>query len=308
MWGLDHRTAIVDNEGMTTSTWFTSGTFVLDGGLGTQLQLRGLAIGEHPDFWNLSHPDKVQEVAAAYVQAGSDIILTNTFGSNRFLLTKHGAEDKISELNRAGVRLAKEIAHKQNRRVFASVGPTGVMLLSGTTTPEELYAAFLEQVQAIATEVPDGIVIETMSDPAEAVLAVKAAKTTGLPIAASMVFDTGKNKDRTMMGTTPEQAVEQLTAAGADIVGANCGQGIDGFIPICARMRTVTTLPLWMKANAGLPEIVDGKTVYRQTPEKFAEQAKELAVAGANFVGGCCGTTPEFIRVLRERVMSERHE
>ena len=286
---------------MTASNWFASGTFILDGGWGTQLQLRGLGIGEHPDLWNLSQSDKVREVAEAYVQAGSDIILTNTFGSNRFLLVKHGAENKVAELNRAGVRLSKEIAQRQNRRVFASMGPSGVMLMSGTATPDELYAAFLEQAEAIAAEQPDGIVVETMSDPAEAVLAVKAAKTTGLPVAACMVFDTGKNKDRTMMGTTPEQAVEQLTVAGADIVGANCGQGIDGFIPICRRMRAVTSLPLWMKANAGLPEIVDGNTVYRQLPEKFAESAQELCVAGANFIGGCCGTTPEFIRVLRER-------
>ena len=283
---------------MTISNWFSTGTFILDGGWGTQLQLRGLAMGEHPDLWNLSHPDKVLEVAAAYVQAGSDIILTNTFGSNRFLLAKHDAADKLVELNRAGVRISKKVAHEQNRRVFASVGPTGLMLMSGTVTPEELYAAFLEQAEAIAAEQPDGIVIETMSDPAEAVLAVKAAKTTGLPVALSMVFDTGKNKDRTMMGTTPEQAVEQMTAAGADIVGANCGQGIDGFIPICRRMRAVTAHPLWMKANAGLPEMVDGKTVYNQTPEKFAESAKELLAAGANFIGGCCGTTPEYIRAL----------
>jgi methionine synthase I (cobalamin-dependent) len=285
---------------MATSNWFASGTFILDGGWGTQLQLRGLAIGEHPDLWNLSHPAKVRDVAAAYVQAGSDIILTNTFGANRLLLAKHHAAEKVAELNRAGVRLSKEIAQKQNRRVFASLGPSGVMLMSGTVTTDELYGVFLEQAEAMAAEQPDGIVVETMSDPAEAVLAVKAAKTTGLPVAACMVFDTGKNKDRTMMGTIPEQAVEQLTAAGADIVGANCGQGIDGFIPICRRMRAVTTLPLWMKANAGLPEIVDEKTVYRQTPEKFAESAKELLAAGANFLGGCCGTTPDFIRALRE--------
>ena len=290
---------------MTIPNWFLTGTFILDGGWGTQLQLRGLPIGEHPDFWNLSHPNMVREVASAYIQAGSDIILTNTFGSNRFLLAKHGAEDKIAELNRAGVRLSKEVARNapsgQNRRVFASIGPTGVMLMSGTVSPDELYAAFLEQAEAIAAESPDGIVIETMSDPAEAVLAVKAAKTTGLPVAACMVFDTGKNLDRTMMGTTPEQAVEQLTAAGADIVGANCGQGIDGFIPICQRMRAVTALPIWMKANAGLPEIVDDKTVYRQTPEKFAESAKELLAAGANFIGGCCGTTPDYIRALNAK-------
>jgi methionine synthase I (cobalamin-dependent) len=284
---------------MTTSNWFSAGTFLLDGGWGTQLQLRGLEMGEHPDLWNLSNPDKVRDVAAAYINAGSDIILTNTFGSNRFLLARHGAESKVAELNRAGVRLSKEIAQKQNRRVFASIGPTGIMLMSGTATPDELYAAFLEQAEAVAAEQPDGIVIETMTDPAEAVLAVKAAKTTNLPVAVCMVFDTGKNKDRTMMGTTPEQAVEQLTAAGADIIGANCGQGIDGFVPICKRMRAVTVLPLWMKANAGLPEIVDGKTVYHQTPEKFAESAKELLSAGVNFIGGCCGTSPEYIQSLR---------
>ena len=287
---------------MMDSSWFSAGTFILDGGWGTQLQLRGLAMGEHPDLWNLSQPDKVLEVATAYVRSGSDIILTNTFGSNRFLLAKHGGADKIVELNRAGVRLSKEaarLAGTSRCRVFASMGPSGVMLMSGTVTPEELFAAFLEQAEAIAAELPDGIVVETMSDSVEAVLAVKAAKQTGLPVAACMVFDTGKNKDRTMMGTTPEQAVEQLSAAGADIVGANCGQGIDGFIPICKRMRAVTALPIWIKANAGLPEIVDGKTVYHQTPEKFAESAKELLTAGANFIGGCCGTTPEFISALR---------
>ena len=294
------------NDAMTTSDWFTSGTFLLDGGWGTQLQLRGLPIGEHPDLWNLSHPEKVQEIAEAYIQAGCDIILTNTFGSNRFVLAKHGAENKVAELNRAGVRHSKEAAKKhsnnQERRVFASIGPSGVMLMSGTVTPDELYAAFLEQAEAIAAEMPDGIVVETMCDPDEAVLAVKAAKITGFPVAVSMVFDTGKNKDRTMMGTTPEQAVELLTAAGADIIGANCGQGIEGFIPICRRMRAVTTLPLWMKANAGLPEIVGDKTVYRQTPESFAASATELLAAGANFIGGCCGTTPEYCARLRNMI------
>ena len=268
---LDHYISIVDNDAMTTSNWFASGTFILDGGWGTQLQRSGLPIGEHPDFWNTSHPEKVQEVAEAYVKAGCDIILTNTFGSSRFVLAKHGAEDKVGELNRAGVRLSKEAAkkygHNQRCRVFASIGPSGVMLMSGAVTPEELYAAFLEQAEAIVAEMPDGIVIETMSDPDEAVLAVKAASTVvravGLPVVACMVFDAGKNKDRTMMGTTPEQAVERLTAAGANIIGTNCGQGIDGFIPICKRMRAVTTLPLWMKPNAGLPEIIDGQTVYR---------------------------------------------
>jgi len=300
---------------MMTSDWHTSGTFILDGGWGTQLQLRGLTSGEHPDLWNLEKPNLVQEVADAYIKAGSDIILTNTFGANRFLLTRHGAEDKVAAINRAGVRLSKDVAKKHDRRVFASIGPSGIMLMSGRVSPDEVYAAFLEQAEAIVTEEPDGIVIETMSDPAEAVLAVKAAKHASeraaqrILIAACMVFDTGKNKDRTMMGTTPEQAVELLAEAGADIIGANCGQGIEGFIPICRRMRaainstainnTAPQLPIWMKANAGLPEMVEGQTVYRQTPETFAASAKELLSAGANFIGGCCGTSPEFIKALR---------
>lgn len=281
------------------SDWFQHGPLILDGGWGTQLQLRGLDVGMHPDLWNLANPEKVREVAEAYVAAGSDVILTNTFGSTRFTLGRHGNEGQVEAINRAGVRISMEAAAGK-ARVFASMGPTGMMLMSGNVTEDELYAAFEEQAKAIALEAPAGIVVETMSDPVEACLAVKAAKTTGLPVAACMVFDSGKGKDRTMMGTTPEQAVEQLVAAGADIIGSNCGQGIDGFIPICRRMRAVTDRPIWMKANAGLPEVVDGKTVYRQSPEVFAEKARELVEAGANFVGGCCGTSPDFIRALVE--------
>jgi methionine synthase I (cobalamin-dependent) len=277
-------------------------TMILDGAWGTQLQQRGLETGAHPDLWNLTQPEKVLEVATAYVKAGSDVILTNTFGSNRFILEKHNAVEQLAELNRAGVRISMQAADGK-AKVFASVGPTGVILIMGTVQPDDLYEAFLQQVRAIAEEKPDGIVVETMSDVNEAVLAVKAAKTTGLPVAACMVFDSGKNKDRTMMGTTPEQAVEQLSAAGADIIGSNCGQGINGFIPICQRMRAVTDKPLWMKANAGLPEMLDGKAVYSQTPENFAEKVKELVAVGANYVGGCCGTSPEFIAAVRKIVV-----
>jgi methionine synthase I (cobalamin-dependent) len=272
---------------------------LLDGGWGTELQKRGLEIGLHPDLWNLSHPEKVEAVARSYVEAGSQIILTNTFGSTRFTLGRHGFQDKIAEINRAGVQISRKAAAGQ-AKVFASIGPTGMMLMSGSITPEEMENAFREQATALAQAEPDGIVIETMSDLEEAVLAVKAVKSTGLPVVACMVFDSGKNKDRTMMGTTPEQAVTRLTEAGADVIGANCGQGVDGFIPICERMRKVTDLPLWMKANAGLPEVVDGKAVYRQTPEEFATKIVELVQAGANFVGGCCGTTPEFIAAVKK--------
>lgn len=278
-----------------------NGPVVTDGAWGTQLQQRGLETGKHPDLWNLTHQDQVREVAQAYVDAGSRIILTNTFGCNRFVLGRFEMQDKVGELNRLGVNLSQDAA-KGDAKVFASMGPSGIMLLAGNVTENELYEAFHEQASAFLEADADGIVIETMSDPAEAVIAVKAAKTTGLPIVVTMVFDSGKDKDRTMMGTTPEQAVEQLSAAGADAVGSNCGQGIDGFLSICKRMKVATDLPIWIKANAGLPEIVDGQTIYRQTPEAFAEKALEIVGAGASFIGGCCGTSPEYIRALAEKL------
>ena len=283
------------------ASFIANGPVILDGGWGTQLQLHGLEVGAHPDIWNLTAPEKVGQVARAYVEAGSQVILTNTFGATRFTLEKHGYADKVAEINRAGVEISKQATSGTPTKVFASMGPTGVMLMMGEVKPEQLYDAFLEQATAIAGVGADAIVVETMSDPAEAELAVKAAKSTGLPVAVSFVFDSGKNKDRTMMGTTPEQVVQQMTDARADVIGANCGQGIDGFIPICRRMRAVTTMPLWMKANAGLPEMVDGKTIYHQSPEVFAEKARELIDAGANFIGGCCGTSPDFIRALTTR-------
>jgi len=287
---------------MDITSLIADGLVILDGGWGTQLQRLGLEVGAHPDLWNLTAPEKVEQVARAYVEAGSRVILTNTFGATTFTLDKHGFSDKVAEVNRAGVEISKRATLGTQTLVFASMGPTGIMLMMGEVPPERLYDAFLEQAEAIASSGADAVVVETMSDPAEAELAVKAAKTTGLPVAVSFVFDAGKNQDRTMMGTTPEQIVQRMTDAGADIIGSNCGQGIDGFIPICRRMKAVTDLPIWMKANAGLPEIENGQTVYRQSPDVFAEKARELVEAGANFIGGCCGTSPDFIRALVARV------
>lgn len=282
-------------------SWLAAGPLVTDGGWGTQLQERGLEIGVHPDLWNLSHPDKVLEVAQAYVDSGSQAILTNTFGSNRFILAKHEAADKMAEINRIGVEISKKAAG-DSVKVFASMGPSGIMLMMGQVTGEELFEGFKEQADAMLAGGADAIVVETMSDLAEAVVAVRAAKATGLPVVGCAVFDSGKEKDRTMMGQTVEQAVEQLTAAGADAIGSNCGQGIDGFLLICQRMRAATSLPLWMKGNAGLPQMVDGKTVYNQSSEAFADKAVEIVAAGANFIGGCCGTTPAFIAAVKSRL------
>ena len=278
-----------------------AGPAITDGAWGTQLQARGLDTGACPDAWNLEHPERVEEVARAYVDAGSDVILTNTFGANRHVLARHGLEGKVAEINRAGVEISRRAAGAK-ARVFASIGPSGVMLMTGDVSPEQLQEGFAEQARAMAEGGADAIVVETMSDPAEARLAVVAAKETGLPVVGCMVFDSGKDLDRTMMGTTPEQAAEELTAAGADCIGSNCGQGIEGFVAICRRLRDATDRPIWIKANAGLPEVVDGKTVYSQTAEKFAASVPELVEAGAAFIGGCCGTTPEFIRAVRKEL------
>lgn len=278
-----------------------AGAVVTDGAWGTQLQERGLGVGACPDQWNLSHPERVEEVPRAYVEAGSQIILTNTFGANRFTLARHGLADKVAEINRAGVEISRRAAAGK-AKVFASVGPTGIMLMMGAVSPEEVQAAFEIQCRAIAEAGADAIVLETFSDPAEIVLAVAAARKTGLPVVACMTFDSGKDHDRTLMGTTPEQAAQKLTEAGADAIGSNCGQGIEGFVKITARLKAATDRPIWIKANAGLPEMIDGRAVYAQTPEKFAAVVPSLLEAGASFVGGCCGTTPEFIRAVRRRV------
>lgn len=285
----------------TIAKLISAGPVVLDGAWGTQLQQRELPVGACPDAWNLTQPEKIEEVARAYVDAGSQVILSNTFGANRFILARHGLEKQVAEVNRAGVDISLRAAAGR-AMVFASVGPSGVILMMGQVSEDALGAAFAEQAKAIAQAGADGIAIETMSDPAEAALATAAAHETGLPVAACMTFDSGAKKDRTMMGTTPEQAAEQLIAAGADVIGSNCGHGIAGMVEVCRRLRAATDRPIWIKSNAGLPENVDGRTVYRQTPAEFAAYVPQLVEAGASFLGGCCGTTPEFIRAVAEKL------
>jgi 5-methyltetrahydrofolate--homocysteine methyltransferase len=272
-----------------------------DGAWGTQLQERGLQFGDCPDAWNLTNPEKVVEVAAAYANAGSEIVLTNTFRANRIALEGYGLWKQVAEINAAGVELSRRGAAGR-AKVYASVGPGGKVLAAGEVEASALLDALSEQCDALAAAGADGIVIETMSDFAEAVIAVRAAKTTGLPVVACMVYDTGRNHDRTMTGTTPERATAELDAAGADIIGANCGCGVEGYIAICRRLRASTAKPVWIKANAGLPEVVNGKAVYRMTPEEFAGHCLTLRSEGAAYIGGCCGTSPAFIQAVREQL------
>jgi len=257
----------------------------------------GLQPGDCPDSWNLAYPDRVSRVAAAYVDAGSAVILTNTFRSNPIALAAHGMERQTAALNAAGVRASRDAAGT-GTLVFASIGPTGAMLAAGEKIAAELREAFDRQVEALASAGPDGLVIETMGDIEEALLALAAAKQTSLPVVVSMVFDSGRAHDRTMTGVTPEAAAQALTEAGADVVGMNCGVGLDNAVALCARLRSSTPLPLWVKPNAGLPIMVDGSARYATTPEEFARAASDAAAAGASFIGGCCGTTPAHIRAV----------
>jgi methionine synthase I (cobalamin-dependent) len=277
------------------------GPALLDGAWGTELQARGLALGEIPDFWNLEHADRVEQVARAYVEAGSNIILTNTFRANEIALAGHADLTKLDHVNQAGVEISKRAAGT-SAKVFASIGPSGKLLLDGQVDEASLRANFERQAQALAAAGADAIVVETMTDIDEARFAIDSARATGLPVVGCMVFDSGKKKDRTMMGTTPEQVAEALTEAGADVIGANCGNGIDGYIPICARLAKATDRPIWIKANAGLPTLEKGEVVYRTTPEEFVSHLDEIIDAGASFIGGCCGTNPAFIEALRSRL------
>jgi 5-methyltetrahydrofolate--homocysteine methyltransferase len=280
-------------------TDFLSKVTISDGAWGTELDKLGCPPGYCREKWNLEKPELVEKVPAAYLAAGSRIILTNTFGANRFVLGRHGCEDQVRELNRAGAEISKRAANGQ-AVFFGSIGPSGTIVMMGEVTEEELFTAFKDQAEGLAEGGADGLVVETMTELAELNAAVRAAKTTGLPVVGCMTFDSGSEKTATLMGVTPEQATEALTVAGADIVGCNCGIGIENYIIVAGKMRAVTEKPIWVKANAGMPEIEEGRVVYRMAPQEFAAKTRRLIEAGANIVGGCCGTSPRFISALSE--------
>ena len=274
------------------------GTLTLtDGAWGTEFQRLGAELGECTDEWNLTKPHFVRQIAESYVAAGSSVILTNTFRANPISLAHYGLQNQCAAINRAGVQASRQAAANR-AMVFASVGPSGKMLLTKDVTREQLREAFSQQVAALAAEHPDAILIETMTDIDEACAAAVAAVETGLPVIVSFVFDSGKNKDRTMMGATPEQVSAALVPGGVHAIGANCGVGIRESISVCERLAAASSLPIWIKPNAGLPELIGGVPTYKTSPEQFAASAQELREAGATFLGGCCGSTPEFIRAL----------
>ena len=273
--------------------WLTNGLLITDGAWGTELQRLGLSSGTIPDTWNIGHPERVAVVAQSYAEAGSEVILTNTFRANSIAMQGLAAAE-LDGINRAGVAISRKSAGAA--LVFASIGPTGKMLASGEVTQEQVSSAFETQARSLAAA--DALVIETMSDIEEARLAVHAAKSTGLPVIASFAFDTGKNKNRTMTGAQPEEVASAMVAAGADGVGANCGVGVESAVDICRRLRAACDLPIWIKPNAGLPTLIGAEIRYTTSAEFFASHFAALRDAGADFIGACCGSNPDFVRAL----------
>jgi len=271
-----------------------------DGAWGTFLQKKGLKPGECPELWCVTRRSDVLDVARRYVKAGSDMIETNSFGGTRFKLDFFGLQDRVAELNRAAAAISREAAGP-DRHVIASVGPTGKMLLMGDVTEDELFAAFREQLVALQEGGADACCIETMSAADEACLAIRAAKQyTALEVICTFTFQhTADGGYHTMMGVAPADAAKAAVEAGADIVGANCGQGMEQMVEIVREMRAaVPATPIMVQANAGLPKNVNGVDVFPETPDMTAKWVPAVVKAGASIVGGCCGTTPEHIAAL----------
>ena len=279
---------------------------VSDGAWGTYLQQKGLKPGECPEAWNITRPDDVLAIAQSYIVAGADMVETNSFGGSRFKLSRYGLEDKVREFNRAAAEISRRAAGP-DRFVLGSVGPTGKLLMMEEVTEEELYEAFKEQSMALEAGGVNAIMIETMTDLDEARIAVKAAKeNTSCEVFCTMTFEKIIGGEfRTMMGISPSEMAESLVGAGADLIGTNCGNGMANMIGMVEEIRRVNPdIPVLVHANAGMPRFLDGVTSFPETPEDMASMVREIIGAGANIVGGCCGTTPEHISKVSEVVNS----
>jgi len=283
-----------------------TGLVIGDGAMGTELQRVGLAIGECGDRWNLEHPGRLISIHAAYIEAGSQAIITNSFGANRWVLDRYGLADRAVAVNRAAATIARRAAAAAVC-VLGDIGPCGGFLRPlGEIDPGDLEAEFTAQAGALLEGGVDGIIIETMSALDELRIAIRAAHAARAPfIVASMAFDRVPNGNiRTMMGVSPEQAAQAAVEAGADVVGANCGTHMTAadFERVAAAFRQTTDRPIMIQSNAGSPELVDGRAVYRLTPDEFAQGMKAVVAAGASIVGGCCGTTPAHIAALARQL------
>ena len=272
---------------------------ISDGGTGTYLQQHGLEAGGCPEEMNVTHPDVVRGMASDYFDAGSDMVLTNSFGGNKFMLKKYGHGSQVEKFNRLAAEHAKSQV-PEGHYVVGSIGPTGEFLEPlGEVSEQEMLEAFIDQATALEKGGADAVVIETKTAIEEVKLAIKATKeNTDMTIMSTMTFDKGPRGFFTMMGVTPEQAVIEMGKAGADVVGTNCGNGIDIMIEIAHQMRKATDVPMIVHSNAGISAMIKGRIVYPETPNYMAEKFKVLYDMKVNILGGCCGTTPEHIGQL----------
>ena len=281
---------------------------IADGAMGSLLMARAkdLIKGKSPEFINLSRPDILEEVASLYLEAGADIVQTNTFGGSPLKLSDYSLDDKTEEMNRSAVLAVKKVVEGK-AYVSASCGPSGKMLKPyGNVDQDAMYYNFFRQLKVVIEAGADIVCVETMLDVKEAVLAIKAAKSisTSIPVMATMTFDKTPRGFFTVMGVNIEKAAKELEAAGADIIGSNCGNGIENMILIAREYKKHTSLPLIIQSNAGLPEMKEDMVIYPETPEFMAEKSKELAAAGVSIIGGCCGTTPDHIRAMGQAIRS----
>jgi 5-methyltetrahydrofolate--homocysteine methyltransferase len=275
--------------------------------MGTMLFERGLPPGEPPESVTLARPEVLEEIARLYLEAGADLLETNTFGGSPLKLELHGLADRTEAVNREAVRAVRRVAEGR-AYVVASVGPSGRLLEPyGDTRPEVMAESYRRQMEALAAAGVDGFCVETFTDLAEAQIAVRAAQSAApeVPVLATMTFDPTPRGYFTVMGVSVAKAAAGLADAGAEAIGSNCGNGIEHMVAIAREFRAVSPLPLVIQANAGLPKSVAGRTVYDETPAFLAEKARELRAIGVSVIGGCCGTTPEHIRALRAMVDDE---
>jgi 5-methyltetrahydrofolate--homocysteine methyltransferase len=293
---------------MSLKERISEGLFLLDGAMGTQLIARGIEAGVCSDYLNIESPDIIFEIHQAYFRAGSDAVLTNTFGANKYALARHGLSDKVKEINTAAAKIARRAA-KAGKYVLGDIGPSGDFLQPlGNLEPEELKNAFAEQAESLSAGGVDGFIIETMTSLDEATIAVEAVKSVNrdLPVFVSFAFDWVAGDFKTMMGVDVESAVAKMVSLDVDAVGFNCGTvSLDEYIKLAKKfVSIVKTLDeevlVFAEPNAGKPELVDGRTVYKVLPEDFAAAAEKIYSAGVNIIGGCCGTGPEHIRALAE--------
>jgi 5-methyltetrahydrofolate--homocysteine methyltransferase len=277
-----------------------------DGAMGTQLMQAGLEQGHSGEQWNLTHPDKVLAIQRRYAEAGSDCIITNTFGGCRIMLKRHGLADKVVEINQAAVQIARRAFGDRQGYILGDIGPFGgLMQPYGDIPEEEVRQAFNEQAKALVEAGVDAIIIETMTSLEELLLGIEAARAAGAAcVIGSMAYDVTMDGStfRTMMGVDPERAAEFMEENGADIVALNCGTGMDmnRAREAVVRYRKVTALPIMVQPNAGQPKLVNMKVTYDQSPQEMVKGVVPLLEAGANIIGACCGSTPEHIRAFRQ--------